>query len=148
MKSCHTCKKEKPLADFVNSKASKDGHTNFCRDCTKKRIDAYRKTDAYKQWRKDNRDRIRQWHYNFRHSEYGHEYLKRRNKIQRAKNNLQTRAYSIINQDIALGKIVRQSCVKCGNPKTDAHHPDYTKPREVIWLCRTHHNEVHGMVVH
>lgn len=37
--------------------------------------------------------------------------------------------------------LVRLPCSKCGNPKSEAHHPDYSKPLEVIWLCRAHHVE-------
>jgi hypothetical protein len=35
--------------------------------------------------------------------------------------------------------MTRPPCRVCGNPKTDAHHDDYTKPLEVDWLCRLHH---------
>ena len=41
------------------------------------------------------------------------------------------------------GKVQRQPCEKCGNPKSHAHHWDYTKPLDVIWLCSEHHGEVH-----
>lgn len=44
---------------------------------------------------------------------------------------------------IKSGKLVRQPCEKCGEPKTDAHHDDYSKPLEVRWLCRAHHAEHH-----
>lgn len=26
----------------------------------------------------------------------------------------------------------------------EAHHPDYAKPLRVIWLCKVHHENVHG----
>ena len=42
------------------------------------------------------------------------------------------------------GKIIRPPCEKCGNPKSDAHHPDYSKPFRVIWLCRRHHMLIHS----
>lgn len=44
---------------------------------------------------------------------------------------------------VKLGKIKRRPCIICGNKKTDGHHEDYTKPKEVIWLCRLHHNQYH-----
>jgi hypothetical protein len=45
---------------------------------------------------------------------------------------------------IASGALVRQPCEVCGNPKVDAHHDDYSRPLDVRWLCRAHHNEHHA----
>lgn len=41
------------------------------------------------------------------------------------------------------GKIKKMPCVICGNPKSEGHHTDYSKPLEVVWLCRKHHVEAH-----
>lgn len=45
---------------------------------------------------------------------------------------------------IARGEIVRQPCERCGSPKSSPHHPDYSQPLLVRWLCRKHHREAHG----
>lgn len=37
------------------------------------------------------------------------------------------------------GKIERESCVDCGNPESQMHHPDYGRPLEIVWLCRPCH---------
>jgi hypothetical protein len=37
------------------------------------------------------------------------------------------------------GRLARQPCEVCGNPKTQAHHDDYSKPLDVRWLCVVHH---------
>lgn len=38
------------------------------------------------------------------------------------------------------------ACAKCGATKwvLHAHHRDYMKPLDVIWLCPKHHHEAHG----
>lgn len=41
------------------------------------------------------------------------------------------------------GKIVKQSCSKCGNPNSEMHHENYDKRLEVIWLCRGCHVDLH-----
>lgn len=43
------------------------------------------------------------------------------------------RAYT--NVLIRYGKLVRLPCERCGG-KAEARHEDYSKPREVRWLCR------------
>ena len=42
------------------------------------------------------------------------------------------------------GKLKRKPCFLCGEPKTQAHHPDYSKPDFVVWLCSTCHAAVHA----
>ncbi len=41
------------------------------------------------------------------------------------------------------GTLVQQPCEICGKPETVAHHDDYSKPLDVRWLCRAHHQEWH-----
>lgn len=44
------------------------------------------------------------------------------------------------------GTLIRQVCEVCGDPKTGAHHDDYSQPLIVRWLCRGHHMELHRKV--
>jgi len=48
-----------------------------------------------------------------------------------------------LNKAIGKGVVVRQSCSECGLEKSEAHHPDYNKPLDVIWVCRQHHALIH-----
>ena len=41
------------------------------------------------------------------------------------------------------GKLKRLPCEVCGLEKAEAHHPDYSKPLEIKWLCKTHHVLLH-----
>lgn len=42
-----------------------------------------------------------------------------------------------------LGILVPKPCEVCRDLKTHAHHLDYNKPWEVMWLCNKHHKEWH-----
>jgi hypothetical protein len=46
------------------------------------------------------------------------------------------------------GKIIRPSlCYFCGiDCKPDAHHPDYNKPLDVLWLCKSCHIKLHESI--
>jgi hypothetical protein len=30
--------------------------------------------------------------------------------------------------------------------RPQAHHPDYSKPLDVVWLCDDHHKQAHALV--
>ena len=42
----------------------------------------------------------------------------------------------------------KQPCERCGAPRADRHHDDYSKPLDIRWLCRAchiqHHAEING----
>lgn len=35
-------------------------------------------------------------------------------------------------------------CAVCGSPQSEMHHPDYSRPLHIYWLCRPHHLEWHA----
>ena len=41
------------------------------------------------------------------------------------------------------GLIIQGRCEVCGDLNAEAHHPDYDRPMDVRWLCRTHHKAEH-----
>lgn len=47
------------------------------------------------------------------------------------------------NKLLRRGILIRQPCAHCGNENSQMHHPDYNKPDEVSWLCRTCHDAFH-----
>lgn len=61
-----------------------------------------------------------------------------------AKNNREKHhAHKVVEYALKSGSLIRQPCERCGSPKSQAHHEDYSKPREVMWLCPKHHHERH-----
>ena len=52
----------------------------------------------------------------------------------------------MVGNALRCGRIVRQPCWVCGD-KAQAHHPDYGRPLDVVWLCPPHHAEVHQMEI-
>ena len=58
---------------------------------------------------------------------------------QRAKDNCRSYAGSYLKR----GKITRSACRTCGEEKAEMHHPDYTKPLDIVWLCRPCHMQLH-----
>ena len=44
---------------------------------------------------------------------------------------------------IMRGKLLKEPCFVCGATDVEAHHPDYSEPLSVVWLCVDHHKEIH-----
>lgn len=61
----------------------------------------------------------------------------------RQRNAEKYRAHLAVQRGLNNGGLVRQACEVCGDPRTDAHHDDYSAPLEVRWLCRQHHIRLH-----
>ena len=52
-------------------------------------------------------------------------------------------AHGCVRHALSSGKLVRQPCEVCNEPRSQAHHDDYSKPLDVKWLCVKHHAERH-----
>jgi len=52
---------------------------------------------------------------------------------------LASRAHGSVARALRKKIISRGPCQRCGDPKSESHHADYTKPMEVMWLCRRCH---------
>jgi hypothetical protein len=56
---------------------------------------------------------------------------------------IRQRAAKMVRQALRDGTLVKQSCEVCDSEDVQAHHPNYDRPLEVVWLCKEHHDEVH-----
>ncbi len=129
-KTCFKCGTEKPLDEFYKHKAMADGYLGKCKSCAKSDVAANRQENIETHRAKD---RAR----GFRGSmEYAAKY-KAQSPERRA-------AQVAVGNAIRDGRIKKLPCFECGKP-AEAHHPDYSRPLDVIWLCSVHHKEVHKM---
>lgn len=128
---CFRCHVAKPLDEFYKHPMMANGRLGKCKVCTRKDV-------------QDNYAKRREQYLAYEKTRQSPERV-RKIKERKSKYPQRQKARVIIHNDIARGKITRQPCEVCGNPKVDAHHPDYSKPREVNWLCRKHHMERHRM---
>lgn len=54
------------------------------------------------------------------------------------------RAQKAVEAALLRGDLQRRPCERCGETKhVHAHHDDYSKPLDVMWLCAKHHKERH-----
>ena len=53
------------------------------------------------------------------------------------------KAHNAVARAIKKGDLEKQPCCRCGNEKSIAHHEDYDKPLDVMWLCTPCHKQRH-----
>jgi len=134
MKECFKCKLSKPLSEFYKHSQMKDGHVNKCIECNKKDVGKHRlenleKIRQYDRERAKNPERIAN---NIEVNRAWREEDKRRGK-----------AHAKVSYAIKKGVLIKMPCVRCGEQKSLAHHEDYDKPLEVMWLCQPCHKQRH-----
>lgn len=136
IKRCSKCRKVKPLAEFHRDAGRKDGHSKRCKVCMTELSRSYdaknrgQRKEAAKQYRENNKEE---------HKKKVHDY--------RARNKDTVRAAAKLHLAIADGTMPSASklnCDICGRQAQDYHHPDYSKPLDVIPLCRSCHRRLHA----
>lgn len=133
-KECFKCKTVKPLTDFYKHSGMADGHLNKCKECTKSDVGIHRL---------ENIERIRAY-------DKERAKLPERQKLKqevtrawRAEDKRRTAAHNAVARAIAKGLLIKQPCERCGNEKSLAHHEDYDRKLDVMWLCQPCHKQRH-----
>jgi len=133
-KECFKCKTSKPLEDFYKHPMMADGRVNKCKECNKNDVSKYRN---------ENLEKIRAYD-----RERGKipERIKANSEVTRAWRAEDSRrhvAHIAVAKAIRNGLLVRMPCCRCKEVKSLAHHEDYDKPLEVMWLCQPCHKQRH-----
>jgi hypothetical protein len=135
VKVCFKCREAKPRSEFYRHPAMGDGLLGKCKECTKKDAAAVRlaKIDHYRAY-----DRMR--------ASAPHRRAQSKRIWERWKSlNPKRRAAQIaLGNAVRSGKIKPLPCLICGS-KSEAHHPDYDTPLNVVWLCPPHHKQAHAL---
>lgn len=62
----------------------------------------------------------------------------------RARNPQKYKARTAVGNAIRDGKLKKKPCCVCGSEFVHAHHEDYGRPLDVVWVCVKHHKEIHS----
>lgn len=172
MKTCIKCNQTKPIELFATSLNRKKErvYLNSCKECMREYKKSHYKNnkqtylDKSKRQREKNPDEYKEYMKNYYHSnkdtlkikakeysqsERGKEIRKLCNKNYFSKENNRFKHYARRKVKIAIekGELVRPSlCEICkceGN--IQAHHHDYSKPLDVLWVCISCHENIHHL---
>ena len=124
-KYCPRCKQVKLASEFYSVPSMKDGLHGLCMPCSR---------DYYREYQKTERGRAVTM-------------AKSRRMYEKHKEKHNARLMA--RQAVKTGKIIKPDyCSGCLSEKPlQAHHEDYSKPLEVMWLCEYCHKHKHGKLV-
>lgn len=148
MKTCRKCGVGKSLDEFYAHRGMRDGRLNKCKACARGDVSRHKqanldKVRAYDRRRSQEPERKA---LNLESSrKVRAEKPEKVREWQKAYSPEQRRAATWITNAVRDGRLKREPCW-CGNPKSEGHHRDYSKPREVVWLCRQHHAMEHRLI--
>lgn len=132
-KLCRNCGEVKPLDSFYRHAAMADGHLNVCRACVRTRVGKHRRDNEsvreYDRARSRNPDRV----------------AARRAYALSRQDDPEIAAARAVSNAVRDGRLLKEPCLFCRSETgLEAHHRDYTKPLEVVWLCRRCHRRLHA----
>jgi hypothetical protein len=141
-KRCWVCKETKTVDLFYKNRSNLDGLTGCCKECEKQKVKERYRTyhskhiERFRKHYEDNKETVRERQRNT---------SKRLWKIWYEKNKEKHTARAKLRYAVGTGKLQRPTkCTRCpSTEKIQGHHPDYTKPLEVIWLCHKCHEYEH-----
>lgn len=140
-KGCFKCGQQKPVDDFYRHPQMGDGRLGKCKECTKRDVST---NYAAK------RDRYSQYEHDRNKSQSRREKRLQYQRNHRRKFPEKDKARRMVARAVKSGKLLRPNfCGCCGRfGQVQAHHTDYSKPLDVIWVCFVCHREhEHGQVV-
>lgn len=157
LKRCACCQEQKPLSEYQKHTGTKDGLRCYCKACQRQKKKEYfqRYPEKLKEKnRKKNRHQIKKRRPSYRKCRARREkeryhndaaYRERKKEMWRKAKALfpeRQAARTRFQRAVRAGKIQKLPCV-CGNPNSQGHHEDYSKPFEVVWMCASCHQKEH-----
>lgn len=116
---CSKCDTDKPLDEFPSN--GRGGKAKRCKECNRAHARAYyrKNPEPYKQRARENESK--------------------RNRDDKLA------IYKQVEYAVRTGTLVKPDvCSRCDETESiEGHHEDYSKPLEVIWLCKACHMKAH-----
>lgn len=138
---CSTCNEWFPAEKYYARERASNGLSTECRSCHCKTSIRTRNAEVHRDARKESARRKRAENPELIRA-------KEREASRRRGRSDNDKVRDITNRAVNKGVLPRPTvCTECGEKKKiTAHHPDYSKPLEVEWLCYECHGKRHRKI--
>jgi hypothetical protein len=116
-KICSSCHEAKPSTQFTHDRTAQDHRHHRCLACERIRTRQRMRAGALPK-------AVARW---------------------RSRNPDAVNAHRLLKAAVKRGNLQRQPCCVCGSTVSHAHHEDYSRPLDVVWLCLHCHHERHRL---
>ena len=129
-KTCINCSTTKSILEFHKQTAAADGLNPWCKECASEWRRSYIGKASRKRYEQTESYKIKS---------------KKTRAAYKANNPEKILTRDAVYRAVRRGTLVRKPCRDCGEVKVQAHHEDYLKRFEVIWLCPPCHTKLHRL---
>lgn len=136
MKKCFKCGRDLPLTEYYRHPRTADGRLGKCKSCAKADVAAYRE---------GNLEVVKKRNLDWSRTPNGRALQKRTVSRRTQEHPERVKAVWMVNNAVKWGHMKKHPCFVCGEIKTQGHHADYSRPLDVVWLCKKHHVETHQL---
>jgi len=145
---CSACNDSLPVHSFHKDESKKTGRQGKCKSCCSRYSKSWylqnytTQRKIHSEWRNKNKPQIDIY------QKVNQPSRTIQQRKRRQQNPIVHRAHRKVKYAIATGKLIVGLCAHCGispkKVKMHAHHEDYNKPLEIIWLCPSCHRISHS----
>jgi hypothetical protein len=135
LKICSRCKLTKYDSQFHKNKSRPDGLAHWCKDCL---------NQHNRGWKKRNPGVMKAYYATTDYKEYIRKYMEKYRKSPDHVRKIAARRilFKAVENGVVEKPTLCEKLVGCTG-RLEAHHEDYSRPLEVHWLCRSHHEQLH-----
>jgi len=150
---CKNCVKERRKEYYNINKENEKVRSKEYRDRNKEQINVYQAkyrgenkaviSNKQKLFYIKNRDKVKGWHKRYAINNKDKINLNIKKYVN--ENRKKVRAKGVLNYQVKIGNIIKPKKCECCNQtnKLDGHHYNYSMPKDVVWLCRCCHINLH-----
>ena len=147
MKTCFKCAQLKPTSEFYVHRRMSDGHLNKCKSCSKKDVaNRVAIKRLIPEWVVSERERCRKKQERYRHLGLAKQVTREVKARWEERHPLKIDAHKKAHRAVRSGKLKNPGiCQDCLDKTTnlDKHHEDYSRPLDIVWLCKKCHGIRH-----
>ena len=145
--TCTKCNITRPMNEFHKDSSTPKGFCKQCKVCRNAYRESHRENaiNLSREYYLNNKDKVKSRVKRYNKTDKGIKSKAKACKNWVDKNPKKSKVRYLVFKAVGDGVIEKVPCEVCGDVNVHAHHCDYDKPLDVMWLCDGHHKQWHKL---